>query len=717
MMSEENTQTLSVNSSANTALTLLGDEVLIDLAGPGDRRLFNFLLLILPLWVLIGTTVIQSAAWLSQPIITIIACLALLMYPITLLRLFNLKIGFMRGEINLPGIIPGSILCSNVKSINLGKTKPASGAHKYLEFTVQGDGDSLNKLTVDIDKLTIENAKLLWHCLAKNCRNSEIDVEVRQALTNWGSFEQDSFSKAYALLGIEPGKQSDRDLSIEINLSKLKMRNSVLDYLGSPFSAFIQSWVILWLTTFFVVFTGIEQSTLFKGILALLFALTSIFIGPSSVLSGVLFPTSLVSPLYCLYWGIGLIGTITVVIKSIIHQRKLNTAADQIFIDYMGITSRMKTKTGYLPTSYIQWKQLKRVAIEGENKAERSLVFHPDSALKSKITIPLFSLTDSQSLEKIFEALKVWAPENTVEPSIYSELEHNAGGSFTELWLSSLSSAPSLQSLTPLTQGARLEGRPYQIESLLGSGGQGVTYLMTSTESDKTYVLKEVILPSRAGYLIKEKILKDFENQCQLLAKVKHPQIVGLQESFVQDGRAYLLMDFIEGESLFDHISKNGPFSAEKAVSAAISLCEILEYLHGLKPPVIHRDFTPHNLILDKDGKLNLIDFGVALENSETSGLQKASIVGKQNYMPIEQLRGSVDQRCDIYALGGCIYFMLTGEEPEPLTDLSKVKSAANDLELLPILAGCTAQAVENRFHSAAQCREALVHWLRERTP
>ncbi|MBN8662576.1 MAG: serine/threonine protein kinase [Candidatus Obscuribacter phosphatis] len=709
--------------NANTALTLLGDEVLLDLAGPKDRFLFDFLLFILPLWLFLIVFLAAASFKLGIVVFGILASLAFFIVPIVLLHIFNLKLGFMKGQINLPGIIPGTVKYSDIKAIKLEKVKHPAGMQRVLNFTVQGQGDSLEKISVSIENLTIESAKLLWHCLAKNCKNSEIDFALRQSLNDWGSAEQDSLSKAYSLLGIEPGKESDRDLSIELNLSRLKMRNSYFDYLSSPFQFFIRSWTVLWLFTFAIIFSGLHEVPLVQTLLwAFSAPILGLFFLVSSLqaLGVAWLPTAIAIRL------LGLVGLVLVTKEGIAHIQKLNQAIDQIYIDYLGITSRTKTKTGYLPLSYIQWKHLQKVTVEGKGRANRALVFTPDTEGKAKISVPLYSLNDSKAIEKLFEALKVWAPESAIEPDLFKELGQDVGGSFTELWLSSLSSAPALEALTPLTPGARLEGRPYQIESLLGSGGQGVTYLLKSTETAKTYVLKEIILPSRTGYLMKEKLLQDFEKQSRLLARVKHDRIAGLKESFVHDGRAYLLMDFVEGESLFDHIldkrisdssGSSEAFELEQTVKFAISLCEILEYLHGLEPPVIHRDFTPHNLILDKDGKLNLIDFGVALESSETTALQKANIVGKQSYMPIEQLRGQVDQSCDIYALGGCIYFMLTGLEPEPLSDLSKAKELADPkyADLLPILAGCTAQEAENRFKSAGQCKESLQNWLTAR--
>ena len=403
MMSENysNTEASSPSQAgnANTALTLLGDEVLLDLAGPKDRFLFDFLLFILPLWLFLIVFLAAASFKLGIVVFGILASLAFFIVPIVLLHIFNLKLGFMKGQINLPGIIPGTVKYSDIKAIKLEKVKHPAGMQRVLNFTVQGQGDSLEKISVSIENLTIESAKLLWHCLAKNCKNSEIDFALRQSLNDWGSAEQDSLSKAYSLLGIEPGKESDRDLSIELNLSRLKMRNSYFDYLSSPFQFFIRSWTVLWLFTFAIIFSGLHEVPLVQTLLwAFSAPILGLFFLVSSLqaLGVAWLPTAIAIRL------LGLVGLVLVTKEGIAHIQKLNQAIDQIYIDYLGITSRTKTKTGYLPLSYIQWKHLQKVTVEGKGRANRALVFTPDTEGKAKISVPLYSLNDSKAIEKLF---------------------------------------------------------------------------------------------------------------------------------------------------------------------------------------------------------------------------------------------------------------------------------------------------------------------------
>jgi serine/threonine-protein kinase len=132
-------------------------------------------------------------------------------------------------------------------------------------------------------------------------------------------------------------------------------------------------------------------------------------------------------------------------------------------------------------------------------------------------------------------------------------------------------------------------------------------------------------------------------------------------------------------------------------------MSEILAYLHERTPPVVHRDFTPDNLILDKDGKVKLIDFGVALK-SEEGHTAVARAVGKQNYVPPEQFRGKPCQQSDLYSLGATLFFLLTATLPEPLT----TSTAAAAMSLSPIIEKATELSLADRYLSARAMLEDL---------
>src|SRR5262249_40080242 len=142
------------------------------------------------------------------------------------------------------------------------------------------------------------------------------------------------------------------------------------------------------------------------------------------------------------------------------------------------------------------------------------------------------------------------------------------------------------------------------------------------------------------------------------------------------------------------------------AVRLALQMCDILEYLHGLEPPVVHRDFSPDNLMLAEDGVLKLIDFNVACESKYTT---TATIVGKHAYLPPEQFRGTPCPQSDIYAFGGTLYYLLTAQQPEPLTEshpAAIVPGLSPDLDR--IVACATALELDERYPSITEMRRDL---------
>jgi serine/threonine protein kinase len=137
-------------------------------------------------------------------------------------------------------------------------------------------------------------------------------------------------------------------------------------------------------------------------------------------------------------------------------------------------------------------------------------------------------------------------------------------------------------------------------------------------------------------------------------------------------------------------------------IDLGIKMTAILQYLHGLHPPVLHRDFTPDNLILNAHGELTLVDFGAA---NECASAATGTLIGKQSYMPIEQIRGKAETRSDLYAMGGMMSYLLTGRDPEPLS-VARVESVSPALQQL--IERLTQMEAANRFLSANEVGEAL---------
>jgi hypothetical protein len=248
-----------------------------------------------------------------------------------------------------------------------------------------------------------------------------------------------------------------------------------------------------------------------------------------------------------------------------------------------------------------------------------------------------------------------------------SEVQGNSERlTYTKFWLDSLESSKARKrDLNPLVAGETLAEGKYKIVKRIGAGGQALTYLAECNDIPSKVVLKEFVLPARGGIEIKRRAFASVENEAALLKQLSHPQIVKLTDLFVDGNRAYLVLEYIDAKSLRHLVQESGIFDEPKVISLATQMCGILQYLHAQCPPVIHRDFTPDNLLLNSDGKLTLVDFNVAerLESEYTK-----TVVGKHCYIPPEQFRGRATVQSDIYACGATMYWLLTGQDPEPIT-------------------------------------------------
>lgn len=231
-----------------------------------------------------------------------------------------------------------------------------------------------------------------------------------------------------------------------------------------------------------------------------------------------------------------------------------------------------------------------------------------------------------------------------------------------------------------------------------------MTYLAIDVQG-KEVVLKETILPL---YMPKaaESALAKFEQAARLLGDLDHPQIVRLFDHFVEQNRAFLVMEFVPGQTLKEKVETEGPLSQSLVIDIASQLIDILHYLHNREVPVIHRDFTPDNLIIDAQGRIKLVDFGVAIEGLEQS---KSSIVGKQNYLPPEQVAGKACPQSDIYAMGATLHYLLTGIEAEPLSQSnSRETNGAISEDLSNLVKKATALELDQRLPNAEAAGKLL---------
>jgi serine/threonine protein kinase len=283
------------------------------------------------------------------------------------------------------------------------------------------------------------------------------------------------------------------------------------------------------------------------------------------------------------------------------------------------------------------------------------------------------------------------------------------------------SSSPKITSAQRplLAPGAILQNR-YRIVTELGSGGMGAVYEAIDQRLDATVAIKET-------FSADERLRRQFEQEARLLAQLHHPNLPRVSDYFAENGRAFLVMQFIAGDDLARIISQQpGPFPTNLVIAWADQLLDALIYLHTQDRQIIHRDIKPHNLKLSSAGQIALLDFGLAKAHvTEHSTTQSAhSVFGyTRRYSPLEQIQDEgTSPRSDIYALGATLYHLLTGikppdalaraaalanSQPDPLRPANDVYKALG-ADLAAILNKALALNASDRFENACEFREAL---------
>jgi tetratricopeptide (TPR) repeat protein/predicted Ser/Thr protein kinase len=202
-------------------------------------------------------------------------------------------------------------------------------------------------------------------------------------------------------------------------------------------------------------------------------------------------------------------------------------------------------------------------------------------------------------------------------------------------------------------------GNRYEIISMLGQGGMGAVYKATDREVERAVALK-VIRPELA---IHPEILQRFKQELILARQVTHRNVIRIFDLGDADGIKFITMEFIEGQDLRSLVTEKGKLTPEETVRIFEQVCLALEAAHG--EGVVHRDLKPQNIMIDKQGKVAVMDFGIA-RSMEVGGMtQTGMLVGTPEYMSPEQVMGEhVDVRSDLFTMGVILYELLTGSMP-----------------------------------------------------
>ncbi|HEY9679123.1 MAG TPA: serine/threonine-protein kinase [Drouetiella sp.] len=309
--------------------------------------------------------------------------------------------------------------------------------------------------------------------------------------------------------------------------------------------------------------------------------------------------------------------------------------------------------------SWFDWPHLKLAKI-----SNKQLELHFNNRVVNLDTAKI----EETNLEKVLMAIEVWGHKTTIENSLIDTrdaLQNKRIGvdsqSYTQLWEEELNRRFNSTTFVPLEPGQKLASGKLTIKKQLAFGGFSSVYLAQNDLGVDVVVKESVINADDAN---SEKASEFFNREALYLAKLNHGQIAQALDAFVENGRNYLVLQYVSGETLREYVRRHGPISETRVGPIIVQMAKVLDYMHSQDPPIIHRDFTPDNMILRGDDTIVVIDFGAA---NEFIGTATGTLIGKQCYIPPEQIRGKSEPSTDYYALGCTAAFLLTGKDPVAL--------------------------------------------------
>ena len=269
-----------------------------------------------------------------------------------------------------------------------------------------------------------------------------------------------------------------------------------------------------------------------------------------------------------------------------------------------------------------------------------------------------------------------------------------------------------------LTRGSTLANR-YEIIEELGKGGMGKVYRVEDTKLKQEVALK--LIKPEIGK--DEKTIERFRNELKLAREIAHRNVCRMYDLNEEKGTHFITMEYVRGEDLRSLIRRIGQLPVGKSISIATQMCEGLSEAHRLG--VVHRDLKSNNIMIDKEGNVRIMDFGIA-RSLEAKGITGAGVmIGTPEYMSPEQVEGKeVDQRSDLYSLGIILYEMVTGRVPFEgdtpfiigMKHKGEMPQNPKDLntqisdDLSRVILKCLEKDKEKRYQSAGEVQSELVN-------
>lgn len=249
----------------------------------------------------------------------------------------------------------------------------------------------------------------------------------------------------------------------------------------------------------------------------------------------------------------------------------------------------------------------------------------------------------------------------------------------------------------------------YEVLKEIGRGGMSVVYLAMDKNLNKQWAVKEI--RKKGSGKNDEIVVNSLLAEANMMKKLDHPSLPRIVDIIDNGTTIYVVMDYIEGESLDKVLNEYGAQPEELVIGWAKQLCDALSYLHSQKPPIIYRDMKPANVMLKPEGNIKIIDFGIAREYKEQN-LADTTVLGTKGYAPPEQYSGQTDARSDIFALGMTMHHLLTGVDPRSGEAYASARQWNPELSegIEAIIDKCVEPASENRYQNCAELLYDLEH-------
>lgn len=264
-----------------------------------------------------------------------------------------------------------------------------------------------------------------------------------------------------------------------------------------------------------------------------------------------------------------------------------------------------------------------------------------------------------------------------------------------------------------LNNGTILQER-YKIVKILGHGGMGAVYLAEDQRLPTKWAIKEM---KKEGLSEEERAeaVELFQSEARLLSDLRHRNLPRIVDFFEQDTQLYLVMDYVEGQTLESRLAATGPLSVNFALELCLQIADVLDYLHTRDNPIVFRDFKPGNVMLTPNDEVKLVDFGIARVFKKGASTDTKAL-GTPGYAAPEQYgKGQSGPRTDLYAFGATIHHVLTGRDPtdEPF-QFPPLRDFRQDLpaEFVSMLESCLQLKAEQRPDSAFAVKRVLEQLL-----